>query len=298
LLFIISNINGQITVTPANLIFEDTLSFQPRSSWISLPDSVNNIWEIGAPGKTNFNSGYNDNVAILTDSIDFYSNNCDNSFNITIPWSEHYWGEGILSFYHKFDTDTLQDGGIIEISYDMGNSWINILDDIFHISTNFIGLYEGTLADGNYGFSGKSDGWQYVELYWHWVALLKKKSASESLDTPIIRFRFISDNNNTNKEGWMIDDIIFRGYDVLGNIKNIENDNVQIYPNPSNDYIGFNSLNKMFEGFSFSLFDASGNLVKNAVFHQRIDISDLSRGIYFYRLQKDGKVLTGKVVKN
>lgn len=158
MLFIISNINGQITDAYGNLLFEDTLTFQPRSSWINIPDS-GNIWEIGTPEKIYFDSGYKDKVAILTDTTDFYSSNCNDYFSITIPWSG--------------------------------------------------------------------------------------------------------------------------------------------YPNPSINYIEFKLANKTIEGYSFSLFDTNGKLVKSiAIVNQRIDISDLSKGTYFCRLQKGNIVFTGKVVKN
>jgi hypothetical protein len=299
LLFLISYSNGQTTETFGDLLYEDTLSIQPMSSWINIPDSANNIWKTGTPAKTFFDSGHSDDLAILTDTNDFYSNNRNDYFSITLPWNEHTWGEGILTFYHKYDTDSLQDGGIIEISYDKGNTWINILDDNYNISTKFIGLYEDTIIGGNYGFSGKSDGWQYVELYWHWIALVKINAGSQMLENPVIRFRFISDDDNTDKEGWMIDDIVFRGYAVTGNVINTEQNHLQIFPNPSNDYIEFTSSVKMMEGYSFKLFDINGKLVKSSVIvNQKIDISDLGAGTYFYRLQKDSEVLSGKVVKN
>ena len=165
-LFFFPAIYGQTTEPMGNLIYIDTLELFPLHSWITIENPDSSIWEIGQPNKSFFNSMYSGEKAIVTDSIGFYPDNCNDYFYIKIPWVEHFWGEGILSFFHKFDTDTLMDGGIIEISYDNGESWKNVLDDNYHISTNFIGIYTDTINGGEYGFSGKSDGWQYVELYW------------------------------------------------------------------------------------------------------------------------------------
>lgn len=298
MLLIIHSINGQTIETFGDLIYEDTLDFTPQNSWITINGPETNIWEIGRPDKMFFNSTHNGNRAILTDSSSYYSNNCNDYFYITIPWSDNTWGEGILSFYHKFDTDTLIDGGVIEMSYDNGASWINILDDNNHISTYFIGLYEDTIQGGEYGFSGKSDGWQYVELYWHWIALLK--SAFENLDTPMIRFRFISDEYNTDKEGWMIDDIVFRGYDVVDAIYNITYENIEIFPIPSDELINIELNNKYSDGLTISIFELSGKLIKSQrIKNKQISIIDLNPGLYIYKIMNDKKILKiGKLIKN
>ncbi len=299
ILLIICNIQGQLTGTKGRLIFEETLDLQPQSSWIDIPDSINNIWDTGSPGKTYFDSGYDDTTAILTDLKNYYRNNCNDYFSIKIPLNENYWGEGILSFYHNFDTDTLRDGGIIEISYDNGISWINIKDDVYHIDYHYIGLYADTISGGEYGFSGKSEGWQYVELYWYWRALARKKSIPEDPDySPILRFRFISDDNNTSKEGWMIDNIIFRGYDLTGMVKSPDYNKIQIYPNPASEYIAFKSMNNSKEGFSLILFDTNGRMIKYMdIADEKISIKDMNPGIYIYRLQQGNNIQVGQFVK-
>lgn len=285
---------GQLTPTVGDLLLEKTLTLQPQCSWITLPNPTNNSWEIAFPNKTYFNTGYDGKMAILTDANAYYPNNCNDNFLITLPW----FAEGMLSFYHKFDTDTLKDGGIIEISYDNGKSWENIIDDTNHINTRFIGLYEGTITGGEYGFSGKSDGWQYVELYWHWAALLKKNLMYDFSSTQI-RFRFVSDNNNTNKEGWMIDNIIFRGYDITGSVETLEDEEVHIYPNPTHDFIKFTPQQIINNGYALTLFDAQGNRIKfTPLVDGKIDVADIETGIYFYRLQKENRINTGKIIIN
>lgn len=279
----------------------DTLKVSPLHSWITFDNPESSVWEIGQPKKSFFHSAYSGEKAIITDSVDYYSDNCNDYFSITIPLYEHVLGEGILSFFHKFDTDTLTDGGIIEISYDNGASWLNITEDKYHILTNFIGIYTDTIVGGEYGFSGKSDGWQYVELYWWWLALTSAKNTNIDFldDTVIIRFRFVSDDKNTYKEGWMIDDIVFRGYDVGGMISEQNVQSIEIFPNPSNGIINFKSLDVNMSGLNFAVHNLSGQFVKNVqIDRNQINISGLTPGIYIYKIEKDGlSIESGKLAK-
>jgi hypothetical protein len=299
-LFFVAAIKGQTTESVGNLIFIDTLNLSPLHDWITIENPDSSIWEIGQPDKLFFNSAYSGEKAIVTDSTHFYSDSCNDYFYITIPWEEHFWGEGILSFFHKFDTDTLTDGGIIEVSYDDGESWKNILDDKDHISTNFIGIYNDTIMGSEYGFSGRSDGWQYVELYWWWAALTSGKNAQiERLAKPLIRFRFVSDSINTQKEGWMIDDIVFRGYDVGGAISEQIRQSIEIFPNPSNGIIHVKYENINTNDLNFTVYNLSGQLMlKDKISNNQIDISSLKNGIYIYKIEKDGiTVNSGRLTK-
>ncbi|MCA1761090.1 MAG: T9SS type A sorting domain-containing protein, partial [Bacteroidales bacterium] len=169
-----------------------------------------------------------------------------------------------------------------------------------HIATNFIGLYSDTIKGGEYGFSGRSSGWQYVELYWWWVALTTTKSASSvNFDSPVIRFRFKSDVVNTNKEGWMIDDIVLRGYDVGGAIPDASLSHPGIFPNPATDYIHFNINDEYFPGLSFSLYNSQGQITfSKPVTESKMNISFLKPGVYLYKIEKDGTVLKkGRIIK-
>jgi hypothetical protein len=294
------NLMAQITEPYGNLIYMDSLTFFPQDSLITINNPENNVWEIGQPEKTIFNSANTGTKVMITDSANFYPENCNDFFLIKLPISNYYWGEAILSFYHKYDTDTLTDGGIIEISYDNGFSWKNIIDDNYHIATNFIGLYNDTIQGGEYGFSGKSDGWQYVELYWWWVALTGAKSATSlDFDSPLIRFRFKSDAVNTNKEGWMIDDIVLRGYDVGGAIRDISLSYPDIFPNPATDFIHFKITDEYIPGLSFSLYNSQGQITfSKSITENKINISFLKSGTYFYKIEKTGVVLKkGTIIK-
>jgi len=299
LLILSFTVRAQITQTYGNLIFEDTLDLKPQSNWIIIPDSSSNLWEIGMPDKAYFNAAHTSDYAIMTDTNDFYTSGCNDYFYLSIPYPQpDWWGEGILSFYHKFDTDTLTDGCTIELSYDNGNTWLNVMGDTNHINTVFIGLYSDTLNNGTYAFSGKSNGWQYVELYWFWIALVKQDAPKIFFDTLMVKFTFTSDNINTNKEGWMLDDIVFRGYSVTGFINEADNSTVKVYPVPSSDKVIFESDSKALNGLDFILYDITGKIVKTGkISEHTITITDLKNGLYFYEILMDNEVFRGKIVK-
>jgi len=289
---------GQTTQPIGNLLYTDTLDFRPLCNWIEINNTVLNTWEIGQPNKGIFNSAHSGKLTIITDSAYMYQSNLNDYFSITIPCFENRFGEGNLSFYHKYDTDTLIDGGIIEVSYNEGIDWKNIRDDKYHIMTNFIGLYNDTIKGGNYGFSGRSNGWQYVEFHWVWI--MKTKSAThENYGKPIIRFRFISDNINTNKEGWIIDDIVFRGYDISGKVKELNDAKIEIFPNPTRGKLYLNIPEKYSSNLKIEILDITGRVVlSESLVCCQIDISNNKPGTYVYNIYYQNELISsGKLIK-
>jgi len=290
-------LHAQITETFGELLFADTLELSPLHEWITIENPESNIWEVGSPDKLFFDSALSGSIAMVTDSALNYTASRNDYFYIIIPLYNSNWGEGILSFYHKYDTDTLTDGGIIEISYDNGVTWSNVKDDITNESKEFVGLYEATLEGGEYGFSGRSDDWQYVELYWLWRVLTKSSESQD--DGPMIRFRFISDNVDTQKEGWMIDDIVFRGYSVTGDIEGHLMNKVTVFPNPVGDVVNFRINGLIGEEVIIQLYNAVGQSIKSVnTSNYKLDISDLQHGAYYYEIQHNRMVISrGKLIK-
>ncbi|MGE0079065.1 MAG: T9SS type A sorting domain-containing protein [Bacteroidales bacterium] len=294
-----SSLYSQNSTPWGNLLFCDSLKLRPLNNCISINTTQTNIWKIGTPSKNSFNSSHSGKTPIITDTLHTYSTGLNDYFSITINLNtENYFiPEGILSFYHKFDTDTLIDGGIIEISYDNGNTWTNIINDNNAPYHNYIGIYSDTIHGNEYGFSGNSNGWKYVELHWAWYVLTKKVNAES--DPRIIRFRFKSDNINTNKDGWMIDDIVFRGYDVSGSVNDKLVNPTVIYPNPTSGIIHFTNDIVNSKCSSIEFYNINGKLlfIKN-INNSEADISDQPNGVYIYKVNIDNRqTLTGKIIK-
>jgi hypothetical protein len=197
------------------------ISFEDPTTDIRIEPSPQNIWEIGVPQKTFFNQAYTVPNAIITGATGSYPAGNLSSFDLYIyaentnffyPWAF------FLDFRHKFDTDTLHDGGFISVSWDKGATFNNILTDTLSLLWNispYVGgwypygntnLYDttGVLANGEPGFSGHSGGWVQTSLAWYYIPV---KDWFEVPDTMILRFNFYSDDIPETREGWMIDQI-------------------------------------------------------------------------------------------
>jgi hypothetical protein len=77
-----------------------------------------------------------------------------------------------------------------------------------------------------------------------------------------------------------------------------ENNEIEIYPNPANEIISLYASEKS-QIVSYSISDASGRLVlQNAMDleHKQIDISSLSKGLYFICMQNTSGIVE-KVIK-
>jgi len=293
---------AQVSEPYGSLLFEDTLTLEPIHDWITIPSQETNIWHVGRSDKGFLTGSNMQDAVLITDTLDSYPESIDDYFLISIPEEDNFWSwpEGILSFYHRYQTDSLYDGCIIEISYDYGLSWENILYDDIHIDNHFTGLYSDTdtIIGGIPAFSGSTGEWIYTEFHWRWMALLKS-SNSEQTSRPVLRFRFVSDDNSTGKDGWVINRIVFRGYDISGTVEERINNIAKVYPNPVSDLLNI-EIPLQFDNINFNLYTPDGRIqIKEVIYRSRvIDLSHLSTGLYFYTLMDRGLVLdSGKLVK-
>jgi len=291
-----------------DLIFTDTINFENIQNELILKIDTNNttnLWQVGSPDKNLFDTAFSVPNAIITDTVNPYSINNKSYFDIIIknnnPWMWWPWGEGLLSFRHKYNTDSLFDGGHLEISYDLGNTFFNLIYDTNQMmGTSSIGFYNlsDTILGNIPSFTGTSNGWTYSEYYWWWFALVDDDSPHDSL---IIRFVFNSDNNNSNKEGWMIDNIIFNGYDYVGNINKIEYSNeIIIYPNPSDGkfFINFKTIKNT--DVEIKIINITGQCVFNKIIktntNAQIDLGKQPKGIYLIKAGYNNCFKTKKII--
>jgi hypothetical protein len=281
------------------------INFEESSPYIHINPSSQNIWQIGEPQKTFLNSAYSIPNAMVTDTTNFYPANNISSFDLYVGafnmgglWGWNYPTDIFIDFRHKFDTDTLMDGGYITVSWDKGLTWMNIINDSVYIGQHpewwlpFGGnsnLYspENTLFNGEPGFSGKSNGWVHTCMTWFvWPV---KMAWDFPPDTMIIRFNFISDNDHHNKEGWMIDQIRLFSLDLGSGIRENQADRKRSHlaPNPvtSSAIVTFD---KIYEDVEYSLLDVTGRIctggspVKCNQF--TFDRGNISPGIYLLKL--------------
>jgi len=251
-----------------------TITFEEPSEYIQITPSPGNIWQIGPPQKSFFNQAYTIPNAIVTDTTGYYPVNNTSSFDLFITTQNtnyFYPMDLFIDFRHKFDSDTLKDGGYISVSWDLGQTWNNILDDTLSqywlISpfdpTGFVygntNLYNNTdtLFNVEHGYSGKSNGWVHSCLAWYDLPVAGQDFWPP--DTMILRFNFVSDNLQNNREGWMIDQIRIFSIDLGSGTGGELNSGVgaHVTPNPVRSD-ALVSLDKVCNHVEYCLTDLSG----------------------------------------
>jgi len=292
-LFFIALTYGACAQSPFNDSPGDTLgiwnitTFDEPAEYINIGSNSSNIWQIGAPQKVFFNSAYLGNNAIITDTLNPYPALNYSYFDLYIGNFNYntYWYpySTLIDFRHKFDTDSLLDGGYITVSWDKGLTWENVIyntipwqNGIINVNQN---LYsdQDTLFNGEHGFSGRSDGWIHSSFGWEGITV--KKSMEFPPDTAIVRFNFISDNNNTSREGWMIDQIRLFSVELNGGLDNNGPGSaiITVSGNPFHESVVIH-FNKPYGSNLGELFAIDGRKVRT------IDFSNESE----YRLYRDG----------
>lgn len=95
-------------------------------------------------------------------------------------------------------------------------------------------------------------------------------------------------------------DCVFPGVQPLVLINQLSTQ-IRIYPNPANDVIVISGL-KQGSNYELSIFNSLGTLVVNKMIENdtnlkvRLDISGLLDGIYYLRLESNGKLFSIKVI--
>jgi len=214
IIFISANCNAQLY---------DSVNFEQTSNTIWIDTTGNPLWQTGAPEKSFFNAPHGGLRAMVTDTSNAYPASDTTSFIYTIRAPYTYTCYTTMEFWHKFDTDTLTDVGLIDISYDGGNSWVQAKDtgDIMPWYSWFWWDWDLHESTGEYTphqlvISGKSDGWVLSRFNWQWFIPVKSDTIISNPDSLMVRFTFISDGIDTGKEGWMIDDILTVSADWQG----------------------------------------------------------------------------------
>ncbi|MCH8330026.1 MAG: T9SS type A sorting domain-containing protein [Bacteroidetes bacterium] len=283
-----------------------TVSFENNSELIRIDTSdTNNIWQIGIPQKQYLNTAYSPQFAIVTDTINPYPNNNLSKFELTIEATIQGWGQGaipILQFYHRYDTDSLQDGGYIEVSYDGGLTWINISDDNSNIDPSTCTINPApVISGGQKAFTGRpwqGNEWLHCTVTWNeWCF------GSGYPDTIDVRFVFQSDSTFSGKEGWLIDEIVF-GTDICSGIEQFTSQqNIKIYPNPSREDILIELDERISNNTFITLHDVLGKDFKTGfriIGDKKLKVlrNDLPPGIYLLKVINRNKAYTRTIIFN
>ena len=271
------------------LNFDDSLNLQHLT--IDTSSNPNNIWQVGLPQKTIFSSAFSPLNAIATDTLNAYPSNDTSSFILTniasglgFTWPHTV----ILSGQYFVNSDTLTDFGIIEMSPDNGNTWIDLINDTINAYAIQWNVTKPTLT-------GNSNGW--LNFYAN-IANLGPIFNIQIGDTILYRFTFISDSIQTFKDGLMFDDFHFEDY--AEGIEEIQNDNlISVYPNPVNDQLSI-KINKISSSQTIQITNYQGQVVYDNKYFQDsyIDTKHLNSGLYFLRYSDTKSFTVKKFVVN
>ncbi len=301
-------VKGQILPSnPGDTIGMSVISFDVPTQYVTILPLQNNIWQIGGPHKTFFDAPYTPPNVIVTDTINDYPINNLSTFELIVGSfnlpSCYY--DMFIDFRHKYDCDTLRDGGYISVSWDGGLTWNNIITDPnapYEITPTHPGFVYGNnnlynsspaLFNGEPGFTGHSGGWIHSCMAWYDIPVKKQKTQS---DTIRFHFTFVSDSIQNNREGWMIDQIRLFDIDLGSGIKEYQEGKTHsyFYPNPIRTTALF-IMNRTYHDVHYELMDGMGLVISKSDRGQcdefTFDRTGLLPGNYFMRLFLDDQLM-------
>jgi len=279
---------------------------------IEIEPTLNNTWQFGKTYKFGIASERDTSCAIITDTAIAYKENTISAFKMMLPknsqWNNNF--SYYLKFWHKYDTDTLQDGCWLEFSSDSGSSWYPV-DSFYNVSSwgnvfSFCNLYNknytgigtfDTISGGQKAWSGKSNGWVHTSLVLNFGLPIKKRTNGMPIDA--VRFVFKSDSIQNNKPGWMIDTISVGYVSFLGVInEKINYNELPIYPNPSTSGLFSISYPNNYVIGTMQIYDMFGKKLVDQNLNKSIDLSNYSNGLYYYKIFFDHTLYNGILNKN
>ena len=287
----------------------DTIFFEYNTIPFQIQPATENCWQVGRPSKTSFKSAYSEPLAMVTDTLHPYPVNSNSSFSFVIPSVlVQSFFTTYFQFYHQYDTDTIQDYGTVEGSYDGGTTW-TVLKDSTCSNMGCIQLYwdddmvlsTNELKPHILNASGHSNGWIRSRYIWWWNVPVKGDAASYPPDSIIVRFTFHSDANPSTKDGWMIDNILVGWRDEGSGVESLDQQGLlKIVPNP------LTSRSKVIstlpgKPFDFSVYDLYGRMVYHGKSNPNVPVilnrENFNPGICLWKsVSTGGKNQSGKLV--
>lgn len=241
----------------------DSCVLDTQCGFITIYDtSAHNLWQQGVPTKSVFKAAYLGSRAIVTDTTSTYPVNSHSYFDVDLSAA---LPNPILSFWHRFDTEKNKDGGYLEYSTNGKKTWHKISPfdssehavDLFNYGVENLYGEGDTLFNGFWGFSGDSESWVKTRVQWIWHVGVKRQP-----DTFHVRFHFISDSIEENKDGWIIDNITSLYTKSFSIDENVGKPSLNIYPNPTSGNFTIELDNPQGDALSVQIVNTKGQVVK------------------------------------
>ncbi len=287
-------LNAQNPLDIANCDFESPVincdfSFDPLQQ---------NLWKTGTPQKPFFGNAWSAPNAIQTDTINSYPASSNSAFilkfnNNVEPATD--WNLTSLSFWHKYQTDPLEDFGEIFYSLDQGLSWIPMTDTFgitgsggysytdFHWAAYLMEAPVSSVAANR--VTGISSDWVYAEYVWTWFNPVEGPR-NFTPDTMYVKFVFNSDSIFDSYDGWIIDNISVKKTFWSGVDPGNSADALQLYPNPATGYFNYALVSNEMPQVQ-QLINLKGQVVKEWNVHARqgtLMLNELPKGNYLFKV--------------
>lgn len=292
----------------------DTLDWSADTNLISL-NTTCNLWQIGVNQKPAFGIPGQD-FGIATDLDSAYPAGRSCSFKVDLPDNPLQWGSTILLFEHRYSSDSLRDGGLIEYSCN-GTDWVNVVSATsggIPIVKNFLNFplvedYGGyfdqntipTLDSLNYAFTGEITTWKWSGLQIVWALPVKSYQMSDAgcdfnTSTSVqFRFSFSSDTVSDGKPGWMIRNLVVGSADIGGGGGELINIQGNLYPNPAKSEI---HIKNGLENSEVRIMNSLGQVeLKSKNYKSGIDLTKLASGFYWVQFESKEGLQIDKFIK-
>ena len=267
-----------------------------KSIIVHLDTAAENIWQIGRPQKTIFDTANTLPNVLVTDTINNYP--MGNTSRFIIGFNTDDWRTNLYKvafrWAQKLDMDTNRDGGMVEYSLDTGKTWVNVFNN-----TNVFNFYgfdstmnKDTLVTGEYAFSGTDTAWKDIWLCFDGNVLQKT-------DSFLLRYTLLTDSVDNSREGWMIDNMMSEPT-YFHTVSQVDDKGTfLVYPTITTGIIKIDTENDAPEIEALQVVDAQGRVVresKHLPVKTSIDISMLPAGTYFIKVGTAHKAEIHKIV--
>ena len=210
-----------------------------------------------------------------------YQNNAARTITLTDSFSLENVVDAYISFYTKWDIESLYDYVQFQISTDGGNTWIPQCGKLTVKGTQ----YQET---GEPLYSGNNIQWKKEEI-----------DLAEYIGQTNVKVRFVLVSDSyTTEDGFYFDDFqIHVLTDEMGT-HDFAGSQFEIYPNPVKTELHISSDDRL---VSYKIYDASGRLIQNKKFQsdsQTLNVSSLEKGNYILEIKTDKGISQKKFIKN
>lgn len=283
ILLVITASSARSQMTRYSQYFEGTATIT-----INLDTASENIWQIGRPQKTIFDSAHTTPNVLVTDTVNTYPPNNTSIFTFGMnlnTWT--MWGITAVRWMQKLDMADSIHGGTVEFSLDTGKTWRNVFTDT--MVYNFYGFKnrnKDVLPGGKTGFTGQDTTWSDIWLCYRY-------NSYQQYDSIIFKFTMESDSTDNNNEGWMIDNMLIQET-MFHTVSNTDpNQTFMVYPTLTDGIVKIESDKDAGDIDNIVVTDMNGKAVMRKEVHgskTTLNMAGMAAGNYLIGVHTQKKI--------